>query len=87
MQKIKYSLITLLISLTAYGIYVNPNHKEIVAINPIDAIMSEPQFQASMKIQAENIMLDRQKTVIEKRKEELRREELNLASTTKSVLK
>ena len=60
-------------------------NKPVVEPSPIDLIMQEPTFQASVKIQAENIHLDRQKAIIEKRKEELRKEELNLASSTTSL--
>jgi len=87
MKKIKYILAIIIIALIGYGVYTTLQAKPIVEPSPIDLIMQEPTFQASMKIQAENIHLDRQKAIIEKRKEELRKEELNLASTTKSVLK
>ena len=86
MKKTLITLITIVLLISSYGVYKLYN-KPVVAPSPIDLIMQEPTFQASMKIQAENIHLDRQKATIEKRKEELRREELNLASTTKSVLK
>jgi len=86
MKTTKYIIIILIVSLLGYGAYTKLN-KPAVEPSPIDLIMQEPTFQASMKIQAENIHLDRQKAIIEKRKEELRKEELNLASTTKSVLK
>jgi len=75
--------VILLLMPTIYRLRTKP----VVKPSPIDLIMQEPTFQASIKIQAENIHLDRQKAIIEKRKEELRKEELNLASTTKSVLK
>jgi len=84
MKKTKYIIIILIVSLLGYGIY-NKYNKPVVEPSPIDLIMQEPTFQASMKIQAENIHLDRQSKDIEKRKEELRKEELNLASTTTSL--
>jgi hypothetical protein len=84
MKKTKYIIIILIVSLLGYGVY-NKYNKPVVEPSPIDLIMQEPTFQASMKIQAENIHLDRQKATIEKRKEELRKEELNLASTTTSL--
>ena len=82
MKKIKYIIIILIVSLLGYGAYKQLSKVQPIEPSPIDLIMQEPTFQASMKIQAENIHLDRQKAIIEKRKEELRREELNLASTT-----
>jgi hypothetical protein len=78
-------LALILITTPMYGLYQYKNKQAVVEPSPIDLIMQEPTFQASMKIQAENIHLDRQKAIIEKRKEELRKEELNLASTTTSL--
>jgi hypothetical protein len=86
MKKTKYILIIAVIAIVIYAISEKFNPTPVEP-SPIDLIMQEPTFQASMRIQAENIHLDRQKATIEKRKEELRKEELNLASTTKSVLK
>jgi len=85
MKKTKYIIIILIILLLGYGAYTKLNKQTPPEPSPIDLIMQEPTFQASMKIQAENIHLDRQKAIIEKRKEELRKEELNLASTTTSL--
>jgi hypothetical protein len=82
MKKIKYILAIILSITVTAGTYRYYN-KPTVEPSPIDLIMQEPAFQAGMRIQAENLHLDRQKAIIEKRKEELRREELNLASTTK----
>ena len=85
MKKTKHIIISIIILIIGFGIiqqirqYTSPKPVEP---SPIELIMAEPTFQASMKIQAENIHLDRQKAIIEKRKEELRKEELNLASTT-----
>jgi hypothetical protein len=87
MKKTKYILTMIVIGmlLTAtYNLYNTLKNKPVEP-SPIDLIMQESTFQASMKIQAENIHLDRQKAIIEKRKEELRKEELNLASTTTSL--
>jgi hypothetical protein len=81
MKKIKYILAIILAITVTAGTYRYYN-KPVVEPSPIDLIMQEPTFQASMKIQAENIHLDRQMKEWEKRKEELRKEELNLASTT-----
>ena len=47
--------------------------------------MQEPTFQASMKIQAKNILLDRQAKDIENQRQELRKQELELASSTRSL--
>jgi hypothetical protein len=82
MKKLKYILAIIIIAILSYGTHKYFYKPQVVEPSPIDLIMQEPTFQASMKIQAENIHLDRQKAVIEKRKEELRKEELNLASTT-----
>jgi hypothetical protein len=84
-KTIKTLLIILIVSLLAYGAYKKLSKVKPVEPSPIDLIMAEPTFKASMLIQAENIHLDRQKAIIEKRKEELRKEELNLASTTTSL--
>ena len=84
MKKTKYTLVIIIIAIGSYGLYKAYQRKPVEP-SPIDLIMQEPTFQASMKIQAENIHLDRQKAIIEKRKEELRKEELNLASTTTSL--
>ena len=88
MKKTKYILHIIIMLTIGFGIgnYIkNISNKLVVEPSPIDLIMQEPTFQASMKIQAENIHLDRQKAIIEKRREELRKEELNLASTTTSL--
>lgn len=77
-----FIVIAVILLTLAEAIYTKYNKKPVEP-SPIELIMQEPTFQASMKIQAENIHLDRQKAIIEKRKEELRKEELNLASTTK----
>jgi hypothetical protein len=85
MKKTKNILAIIIIAIAVYGLSNYLKSKDVVEPSPIDLIMQEPTFQASMKIQAENIHLDRQKAIIEKRKEELRKEELNLASTTRSL--
>jgi hypothetical protein len=82
MKKIKYILAIIIISTIGYGLYKTFNKPIVVEPSPIDLIMQEPAFQASMKIQAENIHLDRQREQIEKRKQELRKQELELASST-----
>jgi len=83
MKKTKYILAIIIIyilSFFAYGLY--KTLYKAPEPSPIYLIMQEESFKQSIKIQAENIYLDRQKAQIEKRKEELRKQELELASTT-----
>ena len=89
----KTILIIIIISLLGYATYTKFTPKPIPPTidkseQDIQEVMARPEFQKSMRIQAENTVLDEQKQLIEKRKEELRKEELNLATSTKhSVLK
>ena len=78
-------LIILIVSLLGYGVY-NKYNKPVVEPSPIDLIMQRPEFQASMLLQAKNIHLNEQAKEIERQRGELRREELNLASTTRSLI-
>jgi len=84
-QFILRSIIIAVITTIGWLIYNHYNPIPPVEPSPIDLIMQEPSFQASMRIQAENIHLDRQNEAIEKRREELRKQELELASTTASL--
>ncbi len=83
MKKIKYILIILVISIFSYGIYRTINKP---VIDPeeqaIQAIMQEPNFIKSVRNQAETIKANRDKEAIEKKLEQLRKVELELASST-----
>lgn len=74
-----------IIALLAYGLYNKLTVKQIVQ-DPyeakIQAIMERPEFIKSIRLQAETVQAKEDKQAIEKKLEELRKAELELASTT-----
>ena len=84
MKKLKYILIILVIAIFSYGIYrtiqkpkIDPYEQEI------QSIMQEPNFIKSVRNQAETIKANRDKEAIEKKLEGLRKEQLEIASSSK----
>lgn len=79
-----------IIALLAYGFY-NKLTVEQVTQDPyeakIQAIMQRPEFIKSIRLQAETVQAKEDKQAIEKKLEELRKAELELASSTKTSLK
>lgn len=84
MKKIKIILTILILAIFSYGIYrtmqkpkIDPYEQEI------QAIMQEPNFIKSVRNQAETIKANRDKEAIEKKLEGLRKEQLEIASSSK----
>ena len=84
MKKIKYILIILILAIFSYGIYrtiqkpkIDPYEQEI------QSIMQEPNFTKSVRNQAETIKANRDKEAIEKKLEGLRKEQLEIASSSR----
>lgn len=91
MKKTITALLTILIiALLAYGFYNKLTVKQIVQ-DPyeakIQAIMERPEFIKSIRLQAETVQAKEDKQAIEKKLEELRKAELELASSTRTSLK
>lgn len=67
------------------------NNKPVKQIDPYEAkiqsIMDRPEFIKSVRLQAETVQAKEDKQAIEKKLEELRKAELELASSTKTSLK
>jgi predicted Holliday junction resolvase-like endonuclease len=89
MKSIKYILLILIIALIGYAIYTKFNQTPVIPIDKyeqdIQTIMNEETFQKSVRLQAETIHATREKKNIEKKLEDLRKQELELASTTKQL--
>ena len=83
--------ITIPLSILAiiYGVYLI-NKQPVEQTDPyeakIQAIMGRPEFIKSIRLQAETVQAKEDKQAIEKKLEELRKAELELASTSKQVL-
>lgn len=84
MKKIKITLTILILAIFSYGIYrtiqkpkIDPYEQEI------QSIMQEPNFIKSVRNQAETIKANRDKEAIEKKLEGLRKEQLEIASSSK----
>lgn len=85
MKKILITLTLILLAIVTYGIY-NKLTVEQVTQDPYEAkiqvIMTRPEFIKSIRLQAETVQAKEDKQAIEKKLEELRKAELELASTT-----
>ena len=80
--------ITILSSILAiiYGVYLikkQPVEQTDPYEAKIQAIMERPEFIKSIRLQAETVQAKEDKQAIEKKLEELRKAELELASSTK----
>lgn len=91
MKKTLITLITIVFLISSYGAYKLYNVPVVEQTDPyeakIQAIMERPEFIKSVRLQAETVQAKEDKQAIEKKLEELRKAELELASTTKSSLK
>lgn len=85
MKKTLITLTIIIVAILAYGIYNKLTVKQITQ-DPyeakIQAIMQRPEFIKSIRLQAETVQAKEDKQAIEKKLEELRKAELELASTT-----
>lgn len=88
MKKTLITLTIIIVAILAYGIY---NKLTVEQTDPyeakIQAIMERPEFIKSIRLQAETVQAKEDKQAIEKKLEELRKAELELASSTKQSLK
>jgi hypothetical protein len=87
-KQILILIIFVLISIGAYRLYTRQTP---ITQDPyeakIQAIMDRPEFIKSVRLQAETVQAKEDKQAIEKKLEELRKAELELASSTKTSLK
>ena len=85
MKKIKYTLVIIIIAVIGYATYSKLT-TVATTVDPyeakIQAIMQRPEFIKSIRLQAETIQAKEDKQAIEKKLEELRKAELELASST-----
>ena len=90
MKKTLITLTIIIVAILAYGIYNKLTVKQVLQ-DPyeakIQAIMERPEFIKSIRLQAETVQAKEDKQAIEKKLEELRKAELELASTSKQSLK
>lgn len=85
MKKTLITLTIIIVAILTYGIY--NKLQPVEQIDPyeakIQAIMQRPEFIKSIRLQAETVQAKEDKQAIEKKLEELRKAELELASSTK----
>ena len=89
MKKTLITLTIIIVAILAYGVYnkLQPVEQTDPYEAKIQAIMERPEFIKSIRLQAETVQAKEDKQAIEKKLEELRKAELELASTTKTSLK
>lgn len=87
MKKTLILTLILIIAFCSLLLYMNKLDKPVITQDPyeakIQAIMERPEFIKSIRLQAETVQAKEDKQAIEKKLEELRKAELELASSTK----